>query len=985
MIKKISVLFLAFTMFTVVFAQNKPYPIVYNTGDEVSPTTVTSGLNLSGQKITFPPVQNRLFTWTVNPITDLASGYDLQSNGSTQEVWYDLTNGYLHAAFCTSQQSASWTDRTTTYFFSADEGANWSELGQVPPAPPTGARSGFPSIIGLSNGAAVITSHHNGGDGITTSKIHIDSGPGEFNFTQYNPGNTPNGQGSAIWGIMAVTNNDNVVLNSSISGGDSAYTNVLNTTAGTFNGWQIYNGETAETYSLATSNSGKIGHAYTGGTGDDAKAFYRESTDGGLTWSSPIQIFAPEAGDTTYGTLRGINVTFAGETPVVAFETIYQIVSAGSYFPGMPSMIYVWSPTVNGGVAKVVADSMNVPYYPNQGTADVMGPICRPVLGRAETGNYVFMGFSAAGPSVASTTDSTRFYEGWFMYSSDGGNTWSTPERFTPRGNPLLDFRFVSIAPVAKVTGNTATIHMVAQGDPTPGSQVNGSPAGVTAKFFHFTTNIPMQSATEIPVTFQVDMGVAAFEGTFHQATDHVVVRGDFQSAAGDPGGNWQGNMFQLSDTDGDTIYTGTFNIPASFAGTTYNFKYVITYPSAGDNWETDPNRQFTLTAPSVVIPVDCFNRDCEYTVVQEVTNTINFTADISSILGVGVGGAFDPNSDSLLVMGLDWDNLGKNVVGNRRMVNNDLNPGIYTTTLTVTSSSASPNGVGDSTKWKFKAFPDSRFSNTGWETGSDRWHIYQANGNTITLPVIVPRIFPLFGALTSDVPVVLTVDMTGAVNRYNGQTIPLGQLQFVGVRGGADFLGNWSSGGWVVSDTTQGWMKVLSNIGGNLWRKTLVAPAGTNSGYYELKFAAVYPGADTVNGGSSPLDNEGGFGINHSFVLSQKPVINLWYNFGDFTPEHNDIREISDLTPKTFELGQNYPNPFNPNTTIRFSVPNAGIVALRVFNMLGEEVAVLAQGEMNPGVYEVNFDASKLASGIYFYTMEATNFTSTKKMVLLK
>ncbi|MCK7516458.1 MAG: hypothetical protein MZV64_01385 [Ignavibacteriales bacterium] len=65
-------------------------------------------------------------------------------------------------------------------------------------------------------------------------------------------------------------------------------------------------------------------------------------------------------------------------------------------------------------------------------------------------------------------------------------------------------------------------------------------------------------------------------------------------------------------------------------------------------------------------------------------------------------------------MMGLDWDNLGKNVVGNRKMDNTDpFNPGIYTTTLTVTSGSAAPNGVGDSTKWKFKAYPDSRFQNT--------------------------------------------------------------------------------------------------------------------------------------------------------------------------------------------------------------------------------------------------------------------------------
>ena len=984
MIRKISVLFLAFAMLSVAFAQYKSYPIVNYTGDEVSPYTISSGLNLSGQRIAFSPVQNRLFTWTVNSITDLASGYDLQSNGSTQQLWYDLTNGYLHAAYMTSQEAATWSDRTTTYFFSDDNGANWIELGNVPPAPPVGAKSGFPSIIGLSNGAAVITSHHNGGDGLATSKLHVDSGPAEFNFTQYNPGNAPNGQGSPIWGKLAVTNDDNIVMNSSISGGDSAYINVLNTTSGAYNGWDIYDSDQAETYALATSPAGVIGHAYIGGTDNAGKAFYRSSVDGGLTWSTPIEIFTPVAGDTTFGTLRGIDVTFAGETPVVAFESIYQILSASSYFPGMESYIYVWSPAVNGGVAKIVVDSLNVPYYPNQGTADVMGPLCRPVLSRAETGNYIFMGFSAAGPDTATTVDGTRFFEGWFTLSSDGGSSWSAPERFTPRDTPLLDFRFVSISPVAKVTGNTATVHLSAQGDPVPGSQVNGSPAGITAKFFHFTTDIPLQVASDVNVTFQVDMGVQAFEGNF-PAGATVVVRGDFQSAFGDPGGDWQGNFFQLSDVDGDTIYTGTFNAPAALAGNSYNHKFVIVNPPAGDNWESTPNRPFTVTAPSTTLPVVWFNNDDEYTVVNEVTNTINFIADISDIRGVGVGGAFDDSQDSLRVEGLDWDNLGKNVTGNRRLINEDIfNPGIYTTTLTFTSSSASSNGVGDSTKWKFKAYPDGRFANTGWETTPDRWHIYQADGAVIDLPTIVPSILPLFGPIASDVQIQITVDMTGATNRYNGLTIPLNELEFVGMRGAADFLGSWASGGnWVPADTTTGNMKVLTNIGGNLWRTTVTAPSGTNAGQYAYKFAAMYPGADTINGGSSPLDNENPNDFNHTFVLSDnEPLITLWNNWADIT---TDVKEITDLVPVAFELGQNYPNPFNPSTTIKFSVPEAGLVTLRVFNLLGQEVATLLNSEKTAGVYEATFDASTLSSGIYFYTLEAKNFSSTKKMVLLK
>ena len=97
------------------------------------------------------------------------------------------------------------------------------------------------------------------------------------------------------------------------------------------------------------------------------------------------------------------------------------------------------------------------------------------------------------------------------------------------------------------------------------------------------------------------------------------------------------------------------------------------------------------------------------------------------------------------------------------------------------------------------------------------------------------------------------------------------------------------------------------------------------------------------------------------------------------------DVNEINDLVPVAYDLGQNYPNPFNPSTTIKFSIPESGMVTLRVFNMLGQEVATLLNSEKTAGVYEASFDASALSSGIYFYTLDSKNFTSTKKMVLLK
>jgi len=88
---------------------------------------------------------------------------------------------------------------------------------------------------------------------------------------------------------------------------------------------------------------------------------------------------------------------------------------------------------------------------------------------------------------------------------------------------------------------------------------------------------------------------------------------------------------------------------------------------------------------------------------------------------------------------------------------------------------------------------------------------------------------------------------------------------------------------------------------------------------------------------------------------------------------------------PESFSLAQNYPNPFNPVTHIKFAIAKQGEVSLKVFGILGNEVSVLVNGFMKAGIYNAEFDASGFSSGVYFYTLKAGEFTSTKKMLILK
>jgi hypothetical protein len=88
---------------------------------------------------------------------------------------------------------------------------------------------------------------------------------------------------------------------------------------------------------------------------------------------------------------------------------------------------------------------------------------------------------------------------------------------------------------------------------------------------------------------------------------------------------------------------------------------------------------------------------------------------------------------------------------------------------------------------------------------------------------------------------------------------------------------------------------------------------------------------------------------------------------------------------PEKYSLFQNYPNPFNPITSIRFHIPEFSTVSLKIYDALGREVSSLINEQMKPGIYNIEWDGSNFASGIYFYRIETDNFVDSKKMMLIK
>ncbi len=161
----------------------------------------------------------------------------------------------------------------------------------------------------------------------------------------------------------------------------------------------------------------------------------------------------------------------------------------------------------------------------------------------------------------------------------------------------------------------------------------------------------------------------------------------------------------------------------------------------------------------------------------------------------------------------------------------------------------------------------------------------------------------------------------------------------------------------------------------------TMPNPFINDTVFWRFKYTApdsivvdtIYSVANSANGDGIPFDDQWNFGANFPVVIINNPV----------TVE-------DEISPVQFHLSQNYPNPFNPSTTIKYTIPDVASgfslsVTLKVYDILGSEVANLVNEEKPAGSYQIEFDATNLPSGVYFYRLQAGSFVETKKMVLMK
>ncbi len=201
-----------------------------------------------------------------------------------------------------------------------------------------------------------------------------------------------------------------------------------------------------------------------------------------------------------------------------------------------------------------------------------------------------------------------------------------------------------------------------------------------------------------------------------------------------------------------------------------------------------------------------------------------------------------------------------------------------------------------------------------------------------------------------------------------------------------ANFGWACGSGGRIIATTN----------GGTSWQ---TQTSGTTARLNDVEFGSATTGAIAGNNGTRLVTSSGGATWANNIEISQTKLTEVCFAGGNQVYVGGDLGYISlnsaltaieplnNTIPSEFTLKQNYPNPFNPATTIEFSIPNSvsGVVKLIVYDITGRQVSELINSKLNAGNYKINFNASGISSGAYFYKLSSDNYSEIKKLVLIK
>ena len=492
-------------------------------------------------------------------------------------------------------------------------------------------------------------------------------------------------------------------------------------------------------------------------------------------------------------------------------------------------------------------------------------------------------------------------------------------------------------------------------------------------------------SATKVPVNFHVNMAVRIQQGYFKPDSDYVRVEGDFS--------NWEKGPPPGAGTDTltkgatDSVYSGTVLLGE---GTTVLYKFRKTLRGEGDV-ETIPNRSYVIPTGGGTTPLVWFNDDSVYR--APITGTVKYQVNLKAMKTLGW---FDSSKDTMQVRG------GFEGWGGTKMSQDLFNTNLYTKSVGFTGL------AGDKSDFKFYMKLDSAHAYSLWgddyNTNKDSYayehpsehgdgnnsFVFTTGGSISTTPEFYSGINPL-GLLTAtdSVDVTLKVNM-GPATRYVDPFVL-----------GADTVKLlFQDRLWRASQKKSRALATIPDV-------LIMTRAGATDSTYTVTFKVKGPthynimyNYRYVHAGGTSVDEGGGLGVSNPYrsrfiggtagawPVSFVALTDSWKKdaplFCESAPFVTDVAEQAGK-PLVYQLNQNYPNPFNPSTTITYALPKQSKVTLKVFNLLGQEVATLVNAEQPTGTHIVTFDASHLASGVYLYRLEAGTFTQVHKMVFMK
>jgi Secretion system C-terminal sorting domain len=565
-------------------------------------------------------------------------------------------------------------------------------------------------------------------------------------------------------------------------------------------------------------------------------------------------------------------------------------------------------------------------------------------------------------------------------------NSWSTTANALARGtgaDTAIYSAQVSSVPSGAINYKFLFVHSGTttwDGDPNRTGVIGSNDTTLPTAYFNRITG------KENHVWFKVDMTLP-LKSAAMGLTDTVGVTGDFT------GWGTSGTGFLMMTKDAhDSDYAVLADSLTS--GRTINFKFI--YFHGGVQWES-PTINTVGGNRTYFVPEQDSSLDSVYWSdvnpnVQLGTGNINFTCDMGVMTAIGI---FNPAQDSVLISaGFNgWTTNDPTAW----MQQNPINDSEYFFTQAFVNA---PYGDNPYKYYVKKHNPTGL--DTLWTDGYER-PIHWLGGNRETTfhglanqdtsdyydDILPDWIVPA----GTNLKVTFTVNMNPAMNPAL-QAVPFNPATDVVYFESEQPTFRRTQGWWEGSTDTLNYFPLTAK-GNGIYSGTLTVKDPTFNAFqyiYEFKSGSTWTAEPISFGVESRVRFVGQDAPNHFPKNPWTMPMDTWTN-NEIKPDQEvnpyisltGVRTITQVTPNTYTLSQNYPNPFNPSTKINFSIQKAGLVTLKVYNILGQEVATLVNYELKAGTYSSVFDASRFSSGVYFYTIRSGNFVQSKKMMLLK